>query len=64
MIEARDGVAKPKRPKVEDEEQSRRFLDLAAELEAAGDLNLDEGERGLDTLPRNAREKPTKGEST
>ena len=31
-------------PKDEDEAQSRRFLDLASELEAAGDLSLTEGE--------------------
>jgi len=48
----RDG--KPKARKVEDEAQSRRFLDLAHELEAAGDLSPTEGgeafERALSKL--------------
>lgn len=47
-------MATPKIPKpktrLEDEAQSRRFLDLANELEAAGDLNPTEGERALDGL--------------
>lgn len=34
----------------EDEAQSKRFLDLAAELEAAGDLNPTEGERSFERL--------------
>ncbi|HWF78146.1 MAG TPA: hypothetical protein VN694_13330 [Caulobacteraceae bacterium] len=36
---------KPRAPKVEDEEQSRRFFDLAKELQDAGELSpTDEGE--------------------
>jgi hypothetical protein len=51
---------------MEDEEQSRRFLDLANELEAAGDLNLTEAEaRAERVLKRAAPEKrrppPEKG---
>jgi hypothetical protein len=39
-------MAKPKKakPKDEDEAQSRRFIAMANELEAAGELNLTEGE--------------------
>ena len=41
----------PKNPdEDEDEAQSRRFLDLASELEAAGDLSPTEGESALDWL--------------
>ena len=46
-------MAKPKTPKKppdEDEAQSKRFLDLAHELEAAGDLNPDEDGNALDRL--------------
>jgi len=39
-------------PKDEDPAQSKRFLDLAGELEAAGDLNLTEGEGAFDRLAR------------
>jgi hypothetical protein len=31
-------------PKFEDEEQSRRFIDTARELEASGDIDVTEGE--------------------
>jgi len=37
-------------PKDEDPDQSKRFLDLASELEAAGDLNPTEGEKALERL--------------
>jgi len=45
-------------PKDEDPEESKRFLDLARELEADGDLNLTEGEGAFDRLLRRAL--PTK----
>lgn len=51
-------MARRKRPEIEDEAQSRRFLDLARELEADGDLDINEGERGLDALVRKARDIP------
>ena len=43
---------KPKKapPKDEDPAQSKRFLDLAAELEAAGDLSPTEGEGAFERL--------------
>jgi hypothetical protein len=41
---------KKRPPKDEDPAQSKRFLDLAAELEAAGDLNPTEGEGAFDRL--------------
>lgn len=58
--------AKPKNPD-EDEAQSKRFLDLAGELEAAGDLNPTEGEKALErlaekALPRRTRRQSTDGE--
>lgn len=34
----------------DDEAQSKRFLDLASELEADGDLNLTEGEKAFERL--------------
>lgn len=37
-------------PRDEDEAQSKRFLDLAAELEADGDLSLTEGEKAFERL--------------
>jgi hypothetical protein len=37
-------------PKDEDPEQSKRFLDLAHELEAAGDLSPTDGGEALDRL--------------
>ena len=37
-------------PKDEDPDQSKRFLDLASELEAAGDLSLTEGEGAFERL--------------
>lgn len=37
-------------PRDEDEAQSKRFLDLASELEAAGDLSPTEGERAFERL--------------
>lgn len=45
-------MAKPKKapPRDEDPEESKRFLDLAAELEAAGDLNPTEGEEAVERL--------------
>lgn len=42
---------KPK-PKDEDPEQSKRFLDLAAELEAAGDLSPTEGAATVERILR------------
>ena len=52
---------KPKPPpKIEDPEQSQRFLDLAHELEAAGELSpTDEGD-ALDNLFRASVRSPTK----
>lgn len=45
----------PKKPPPdEDEAQSKRFLDLAAELEAAGDLSPTEGEGALERLMEKA----------
>ena len=41
-------------PKDEDPAQSKRFLDLASELEAAGDLNPTEGEEAFERLVRKA----------
>lgn len=38
----------------EDEAQSKRFLDLASELEAAGDLNPTDGEKAFERLTRMA----------
>jgi hypothetical protein len=35
-------------PRDEDEAQSKRFLDLASELEAAGDLSPTEGEKAFE----------------
>ena len=37
-------------PRDEDEAQSKRFLDLASELEAAGDLSPTEGEGAFERL--------------
>ena len=46
---------KPKRPPGdEDPAESKRFLDLAAELEAAGDLSPTEGEAAFERLFKNA----------
>lgn len=50
---------KPKNPD-EDEAQSKRFLDLAAELEAAGDLSDIEGERAFERLTEKALPKRTR----
>jgi len=51
-------MPKPKTPRPakrdEDEAQSKRFLDLARDLEAAGDLNLTEGEEAFERLLRKA----------
>lgn len=41
-------MAKRKAPTNEDEEQSKRFLETARELEAAGELNLTEDGDALD----------------
>ncbi len=45
-------MAKPKKPKtkLEDEDQSRRFLDIAHELEAAGELSPAEDGRAFESL--------------
>lgn len=43
----------------EDEAQSKRFLELASELEAAGDLNPTEGERVFESLLEKAAPKKT-----
>jgi len=52
---------KKKRPAGdEDEAQSKRFLDLAAELEAAGDLNLTDGEKAFERLTEKALPKRRK----
>ena len=37
-------------PRDEDEAQSKRFLDLAAELEAAGDLSPTDAEENLERV--------------
>lgn len=39
-------------PQDEDPEQSKRFLDLAKELEAAGELDPTDGEAALERLVR------------
>jgi hypothetical protein len=41
-------------PGDEDEAQSKRFLDLASELEAAGDLSPTEGEEAFERLVEKA----------
>lgn len=41
-------------PRDEDPAQSKRFLDLASELEAAGDLSPIEGERAFEGLVEKA----------
>jgi hypothetical protein len=46
---AKSPKPKPKNPD-EDEAQSKRFLDLASELEAAGELNPTDGERAFERL--------------
>jgi hypothetical protein len=46
-------MAKPKKPNpVEDEAQSKRFLDLAHELEAAGELSPTESGEAFERLTR------------
>jgi hypothetical protein len=47
-------ATKPKRTADEDEAQSRRFIDLAHELEAKGELDTSEDGQALDRLVRNA----------
>lgn len=49
-------MAKPKTkpPKIEDEAQSRRFLDLAHDLEAAGELSPTEDGGALEQTFRRA----------
>ena len=49
-------MAKPKKapPRDEDEAQSKRFLDLASELEAAGDLSPTEGNEAFERLVEKA----------
>lgn len=49
-------------PGDEDEAQSKRFLDLANELEAAGELNLTEGEEAFERLAKRAL--PSRGRTT
>ena len=51
-------MAKRKTDAVEDEEQSARFLELARELEAAGELNLTEGEAAFEKAMERVRLKP------
>lgn len=51
------------KPKDEDEAQSQRFIETAKDLEAAGELNLTEGESAFErlvgkALPAQQREKP------
>lgn len=41
---------KKKPPKLEDEEQSRRFIETARALEASGGLNPSDGEQEVDRL--------------
>ncbi|UTP39590.1 hypothetical protein M9M90_20695 [Phenylobacterium sp. LH3H17] len=43
-----------KKPKDEDEAQSRRFIEAATDLEAAGELNLTESEAAFERLVDNA----------
>jgi hypothetical protein len=45
-------VKHPRRPRDEDEAQSRRFLDLAHELEAKDELDADDDGGALDRLVR------------
>lgn len=51
-----------KKPKPEDPEQSKRFLEAARELEAAGELNPTEGdeafERAMEKVAPERRPKP------
>jgi hypothetical protein len=43
-------TAKPKRPRDEDEAQSQRFIELARELEAEGDLDLEKADEAFAKL--------------
>jgi hypothetical protein len=53
-------MAKPKKPPAdEDEEQSRRFIEEAERLAAAGELNLTEGEAAFERLTAKAMPKRT-----
>ena len=57
-------MARKPKPKTadEDEAESKRFLDLASELEAAGDLNPTEAAEKFDAVARRllpSRRKPT-----
>ncbi|HRD28320.1 MAG TPA: hypothetical protein PLO65_08470 [Caulobacter sp.] len=45
---------KPKKPTLEDEDQSRRFLEAARALEADGGLNPTEGEAAFEQLLKGA----------
>ncbi|MCC7268079.1 MAG: hypothetical protein IT546_12180 [Caulobacteraceae bacterium] len=50
-------VGKKRKPQpVEDPDQSRRFIELAEDLEAAGDLNPTAGEAEMDRLTRKAKD--------
>lgn len=49
-------------PKDEDPEESKRFLDLASELEAAGDLSLTEGGEAFERLMGRALPKKRPGD--
>lgn len=42
--------AKPKKPPVEDEAQSRRFIETARALEDAGELSPTAGQRSFEAL--------------
>ena len=44
--------SKPKAPPDEDAEQSKRFLEFAKELDAAGDLNAAEAGEAFERLAR------------
>lgn len=43
-----------KKPKDEDEAQSRRFIEAATDLEAAGELNLTDAEEKFERLVGNS----------
>jgi len=43
-------MKKPRKPRDEDEAQSQRFIQVAKDLEAAGELNLTEAAESFDKL--------------
>jgi hypothetical protein len=52
----------PRRPRDEDEAQSRRFIDLAHDLERKGELDPEDDGSALDRLVQNAPLERQKGD--